>query len=131
LQPNSKRLADNALTCDSEGNCMLKDELAGSDRRTWSLTSRLADSDLKASLMGRTLYAGRDWDQKTRLMTDTSSNTWSPTLMTDDLLLGQCTPLGYSCQDSMHCCDKLACIRTGGSGGMMTTACGVNPFPRL
>jgi len=104
-----------ALYCDSEGYCYLWDELARSNKKTNSPPiSKQVSRGLKA-----------------RLMKDTSSNTWSPTLMTDDLLLGQCTPAGYSCQDSMHCCDKLACIRTGGSGGMMTTACGVNPFPRL
>jgi len=34
--------ADNSLTCDSEGNCMLKDKLTGSNPRTWSPQSRLA-----------------------------------------------------------------------------------------
>jgi hypothetical protein len=36
--PTTSNFADNSLTCDAEGNCMLKDSLAGPDRRTWTPT---------------------------------------------------------------------------------------------
>jgi len=54
--------ADNSLTCDSEGNCMLKDELAGSNPRTWSPTSRLSAALDEASIKAtKNLYRGEDF----------------------------------------------------------------------
>jgi len=45
--------ADNSLTCDSEGNCMLKDNLAmlGASSNTWAPKARLADDDVVDELI--------------------------------------------------------------------------------
>jgi len=62
VDKNGAKFADNALTCDSEGNCMLKDELAGSNPRTWSPTSRLSAALDEASMKAtKNLYRGEDF----------------------------------------------------------------------